>query len=65
MLTNAPEDISVLAAPAGHVPLADASVEIVHARFACFFGTEDCLPGLREAQRVLVPGGTIVQQLTG
>ena len=57
LLANAPENVSVLAAPAGHISLADASVDIVHARFAYFFGTEDCLPGLREAQRVLVPGG--------
>ena len=52
-----PSNVSVLAKPAGDIPLADASVDIVHARFAYFFGTADCLPGLAEARRVLRPGG--------
>ena len=52
----------VLHGSAEHLPLEDASVDVVHARFAYFFPTptNDCLPGLREALRVLKPGGTLV-----
>jgi ubiquinone/menaquinone biosynthesis C-methylase UbiE len=57
---GAPENVSVLAASAESVPLAAGSVDIVHARFAYFFGTDACLPGLREAERVLKPGGSIL-----
>ena len=57
LLQHSPENVSVLAAYAGDIPLADASVDLVHARFAYFFGTDDCLPGLREVRRVLRPGG--------
>jgi SAM-dependent methyltransferase len=37
--------------------LANGSVDYVHARFAYFFGTNACLPGLAEVRRVLRPGG--------
>jgi ubiquinone/menaquinone biosynthesis C-methylase UbiE len=57
LMRCSPENVSVLAACAGDIPLADASVDIAHARFAYFFGTEDCLPGLREVVRVLRQGG--------
>jgi SAM-dependent methyltransferase len=49
----------VLAGSAENLPLADASVDVVHARFAYFFppGTE---AGLTEVLRVLRPGGALV-----
>ena len=52
-LTNA----SVLEGAAQNLPLADDSVEMVHARWAYFFGP-GCEPGLAEVGRVLRPGGT-------
>jgi SAM-dependent methyltransferase len=51
-------DIRVVHAGAAALPLPDASVDLVHARTAYFFGT-GCEPGLAEAQRVLRPGGAI------
>jgi ubiquinone/menaquinone biosynthesis C-methylase UbiE len=48
----------VLQAGAAALPLPDASVDVVHARTAYFFGP-GCEPGLAEAQRVLRPGGAI------
>jgi SAM-dependent methyltransferase len=48
----------VLEARAEALPLPDASVDLVHARTAYFFG-KGCEPGLAEAQRVLRPGGAI------
>jgi SAM-dependent methyltransferase len=50
--------IRVLQAGAAALPLPDASVDLVHARTAYFFG-RGCEPGLAEAQRVLRPGGAI------
>ncbi|GHF62790.1 SAM-dependent methyltransferase [Amycolatopsis bartoniae] len=50
--------IRVLAGSAQRVPLPDASVDVVHARTAYFFGP-GCEPGLRETDRVLRPGGTL------
>jgi SAM-dependent methyltransferase len=49
----------VLAGSAEHLPLAGASVDVVHARFAYFFppGTD---AGLTEVLRVLRPGGCLV-----
>jgi SAM-dependent methyltransferase len=49
----------VLAGSAEHIPLPDASVDVVHARFAYFFppGTD---AGLTEVLRVLRPGGYLV-----
>jgi SAM-dependent methyltransferase len=44
---------------AEHIPLPDASVDVVHARFAYFF-PPDCGPGLAEVRRVLRPGGALV-----
>ena len=43
---------------AARLPLPDASVDLVHARTAYFFG-EGCEPGLAEAWRVLRPGGAL------
>jgi len=48
---------SVLDGAAQELPLADSSVDVVHARWAYFFGP-GCEPGLAEIQRVLQPGGT-------
>ncbi|GFZ90071.1 class I SAM-dependent methyltransferase [Nesterenkonia alkaliphila] len=47
---------------AEHLPLPDASADVVHARFAYFFPSRhfDPEPGLREVQRVLKPGGRLV-----
>jgi SAM-dependent methyltransferase len=39
------------------VPLPDASLDVVHARWVYFFGP-GCEPGLRELARVVRPGGT-------
>ncbi|KUG60457.1 class I SAM-dependent methyltransferase [Nesterenkonia jeotgali] len=47
---------------AEHIPLADSSVDVVHARFAYFFPSESFDPsaGLEEVARVLRPGGRLV-----
>jgi ubiquinone/menaquinone biosynthesis C-methylase UbiE len=50
-------NVSILKGSAEYVPLRDQSVDICHSRFAYFFAP-DCLPGLRELERVLRPGGT-------
>lgn len=50
--------VDVRVAPAQRLPLADNSVDLVHARTAYFFGP-GCEPGLAEAERVLRPGGMI------
>lgn len=42
---------------AAAIPLCDASVDIVHARFAYFWGP-GCEPGIAEVRRVLRRGGT-------
>lgn len=42
---------------AQELPLADASVDVAHARWAYFFGAGS-EPGLRELDRVMRPGGT-------
>ncbi|MGB3328892.1 MAG: class I SAM-dependent methyltransferase, partial [Thermomicrobiales bacterium] len=53
-LTN----VSVIGASAADIPLRDDAVDIVHARFAYFFGP-GCEPGLRELERIVAPGGTV------
>jgi ubiquinone/menaquinone biosynthesis C-methylase UbiE len=55
-------NVSILAAEAGDLPLRDDRVDVVHSRFAYFFGPEggavrSCEPGIAEAMRVLKPGG--------
>jgi ubiquinone/menaquinone biosynthesis C-methylase UbiE len=49
--------ITVLSGSAEQLPLADSSVDVVHARWAYFFGP-GCEPGLRELARVVRGGGT-------
>jgi SAM-dependent methyltransferase len=50
-------NVAVHEGTAQALPLADASVDVVHARWAYFFGP-GCEPGLAELARVLRPGGT-------
>ncbi len=49
---------AVLGGEAEALPLRDSSVDVMHARWAYFFGA-GCEPGLAEARRVLRPGGTL------
>jgi len=49
--------VSVLTGVAARLPLPDASVDVVHARWAYFFGP-GCEPGLAELDRVVRHGGT-------
>ena len=48
--------VSVLTGSATDLPLEDGSVDVVHARWAYFFGP-GCEPGLAELDRVVRPGG--------
>ena len=50
------DNVKVLDGTAQQVPLPDASVDVVHARWAYFFGP-GCEPGLRELDRVVRRGG--------
>ena len=50
------DNVVVRAGTAQALPVADASVEVVHARWAYFFGP-GCEPGLAEIDRVLRVGG--------
>ena len=49
--------VAVITGTAQAIPLPDASVDVVHARWAYFFGP-GCEPGLRELDRVVRRGGT-------
>lgn len=53
------EHVDVRLGAAQTLPVESASVDVVHARTAYFFGP-GCEPGLREADRVLRPGGTLL-----
>lgn len=57
-----PGSASVLHGSAEHLPLADATVDVVHARYAYFFPHRefDPTPGLTEVARVLKTGGRLV-----
>jgi ubiquinone/menaquinone biosynthesis C-methylase UbiE len=50
-------NVSIIGASAADIPLRDYSVDIVHARFAYFFGP-GADSGLRELERVIAPCGT-------
>ena len=50
---------SVLAGDAEALPVANATIDVAHARWAYFFGA-GCEPGLAELARVLRPGGIAV-----
>jgi SAM-dependent methyltransferase len=51
--------VRVLRGSAEHIPLPDASVDVVHARFA-YFWPPNCGAGLAEVLRVLRPGGALI-----
>ena len=51
------ENVRVLEGLAQELPIPDDSVDVVHARWAYFFGP-GCEPGLAELERVVRPGGT-------
>jgi len=51
------EHVSVSVGTAQALPVADASVDLMHARWAYFFGP-GCEPGLVELDRVMARGGT-------
>lgn len=53
------DTIEVLAGSAESLPVEDHSINIVHARFAYFFG-EGCEAGLAEVKRVLAPTGVLL-----
>ncbi len=50
-------NVEVHRGSADALPLADRAVDVVHARWAYFFGP-GCEPGLAELDRVVRPGGT-------
>lgn len=53
------DNADVMAGSAEHLPVADAAMDIVHARFAYFFG-RGADAGLAEVRRVLRQGGTFI-----
>ena len=55
--TRALDNVSVLPGTAQSIPKPDASVDVLHARWAYFFGP-GCEPGLLELDRVMRRGGT-------
>ena len=55
--TRSLANVTVLAGTAQAVPLPEGSVDVVHARWAYFFGP-GCEPGLAELDRVVRRGGT-------
>ncbi len=50
-------DVQVRAGAAQALPVEPGSIDVVHARWAYFFGP-GCEPGLAELDRVMAPGGT-------
>lgn len=52
-------NVTVMAGSAEHLDLPDDSIDVIHARFAYFFGP-GAEAGLRQAHRVLKPTGALV-----
>lgn len=52
-------NVRVATGSAAALPLSESSVDLMHARWAYFFGP-GCEPGLAELDRVMRPGGTAV-----
>lgn len=52
-------NVEVRQGRAQRLPVPDEAFDVIHARTAYFFGP-GCEPGLREAERVLRPGGTLM-----
>ncbi len=50
------QNVAVLEATAAALPVPEASIDVMHARWAYFFGP-GCEPGLAELDRVMRPGG--------
>ncbi|CAN5494928.1 class I SAM-dependent methyltransferase [soil metagenome] len=55
--TRSLDNVTLVAGTAQSIPLPDASVDVVHVRWAYFFGP-GCEPGLAELDRVVRRGGT-------
>ena len=55
--TRALDNVTLLPGTAQDLPLPDASIDVVHVRWAYFFGP-GCEPGLAELDRVVRRGGT-------
>jgi len=55
--TSRQPNVTVLPGTAQQIPLPPATVDVMHARWAYFFGP-GCEPGLRELDRVMRRGGT-------
>jgi SAM-dependent methyltransferase len=55
--TRSHDNVQVLQGTAQAIPLPDGSIDILHARWAYFFGP-GCEPGLAELDRVVRRGGT-------
>ena len=60
--SSAATNVSVLVAGAEDVPLRDGCIDVIHSRFAYFFGparspVRSCGPGIEEGLRLLRPGG--------
>lgn len=55
--TRSLDNVAVIDSGAEALDLPDASIDVMHARWAYFFGP-GCEPGLAELDRVMRPGGT-------
>jgi SAM-dependent methyltransferase len=53
------DNVTVVGGSAEHLPLPDSSVDVIHARFAYFFGPGSDV-GLAAVMRALRPGGSLV-----
>ena len=55
--TSTTGNTAAVGGSADALPLRGDIVDVAQARFAYFFGTTECLPGMQEVKRVLKPGG--------